>query len=144
MKMTQFSSLFAIIAVTSVAQAYAGQGELNPAPAQVPAGIIVQVDAQGNAQVFQNNDSTVVSDAATAQAQVAAQVTPANQIANVLPVSELDRTSSNEAWYSWYNPGYYPYYSYYYGYNYYGYTYTYAPYYSYYYGGYYYHYYRRW
>jgi hypothetical protein len=140
--MMKLSSLFVLVAMTSVAGAYAG--ELDPSPANVaPSGLIVQTDGNGNSQVFKADGISQVSDATAAQTAVATYVTPANQISSVVPESELDRASSVQAWYYWYNPTYNPYCSYNYGYNYYGYNYFYHPFYNWYYGGYNYYYYYR-
>jgi hypothetical protein len=168
--MTKFSCLFLMALATSVVAAHADTtgGELDNSPANVPAALIVQEDAQGNTQVFQSNDATVVADDAAAQTAVAATVTATNEIKNVTTVDELDQMTSNEAWYrgrgGWggFGGGFgrggwgggwggyggyvgYPAYNYgwNYAYNYSGYTYAYAPYYNYGWGGYRYHFFRR-
>jgi hypothetical protein len=137
--------LVATAAATAVtASAHAGS-ELDPTSANVPSGLIVQDDGHGNTQVFKADGITEsqVTDAQSAQAAIAAYVTSANQVAKVVPQSELDQTSSDQAWYYYYNPVYNPYCGYNYGYNYYGYNYNYRPFYNYGYNNYYYYYYYR-
>jgi len=115
--------------------------ELDPTPAR-PNSVVVREDAQGNREVFKAD----LTDAVTTDAQAAAALqvlTDANKV-TVLPGSELDQGSSQEAWYYWnYGYGYgYNGYSSYYGYSYRGYSYYYYPTYSYCYGSYRYWYYR--
>jgi hypothetical protein len=112
----------------SFSAAHAGNNELDPAAAAAPSGLIVQ---------------SQITDAQSAQAAIATYVTTANQVSKVVPQSELDQTSSDQAWYYYYNPVYNPYCSYNYGYNYYGYNYNYRPFYNYGFGNYYYYYYYR-
>jgi hypothetical protein len=129
----------------SFSAAHAGNNELDPAAAAAPSGLIVQTDASGNTQVFKADGiaQSQITDAQSAQAAIATYVTTANQVSKVVPQSELDQTSSDQAWYYYYNPVYNPYCSYNYGYNYYGYNYNYRPFYNYGFGNYYYYYYYR-
>jgi hypothetical protein len=109
---------------------------------QLPAGLVVRVSEAGVREVFKT-DLVVTSDKEAVEATKS--VKPENKLA-VVDSSELDNTTSKEAWYS-YNYSYS--YGYSYGYNYgysyysYGYNYNYYPCYRpYYYGGYNYYYYR--
>ena len=99
-------------------------GELDRATAGAPQGVIVRVDASGNREVFKADLSAKVASDKTAQDAVTKFINADNRIAKVSPSTELDRTSSNEAWYYWNNPNYY---SSYYSYSYYNYSYNYYP-----------------
>jgi hypothetical protein len=124
--MTKLFPLFVLAAVAAISTAHAGS-ELDPAVAIAPSGLIVQSDNNGNTQVFKADGITQsqVTDAQSAQAAIATYVTAANQVSHVVPQSELDQTSSDQAWYYYYTPVYNPYCSFNYGYNYYGYNYYY-------------------
>jgi hypothetical protein len=140
--MTKFLPYLMILAA-AFTSAHASS-ELDPTQiTAAPSGLIVQSDSSGNTQVFKADGIAQVADAQSAQAAVVAFATSANLITKVVPQSELDQTSSDQAWYYYYNPVYNPYCSYNYGYNYYGYNYFYRPYYNWNYGGYNYYYYYR-
>jgi hypothetical protein len=142
--MKKLIPLFLLAATAAMTSAHAGN-ELDPTPANAPSGLIVQDDGNGNTQVFKADGITQsqVTDAQSAEAAISAYVTTSNQVSNVVSKNELDQTSSDQAWYYYYNPVYNPYCSYNYGYNYYGYNYNYRPFYNYNYGNYYYYYYYR-
>ena len=138
--MTRYAFLFMALALTAVTQVRAD--ELDPQQDTAPQGLIVRDDGNGATTVFKTADISTVQDAASAQAAVQANVNSQNQLGAVPVVSsELDRVSSTEAWYCWWNPGFS---NYFYGYNYYGYNYYYQPFYSWGWGGFNYRYYRRW
>jgi hypothetical protein len=137
--MTRYAFLFIALALTAVTNVRAD--ELDPQGDAAPQGLIVRTDANGATTVFKATDVSSVQDDASAQAAVQANVNAQNQVGSVPVVSELDKVSSNEAWYCWWNPGFS---NYYYGYNYYGYNYYYQPFYNYGWGGFNYRYYRRW
>lgn len=136
-------ALTAATATTVMTSAFAASELDPPSTAVAPSGLIVQSDSNGNSQVFKADGITQgqVSDAQSAQAAVATYVSAANQIAKVVPVSELDQTSSDQAWYFYRGPVYNPYCGFNYGYNYYGYNYNYRPFYNWNFGGYNYYYY---
>jgi hypothetical protein len=110
-------------------------------PANVPSALVVRTDAAGNREVFTADRAAPVAN--DADAAVAAGSIDNSRRVNPVAGSELDRSSSTQAW------GYYPYggynygynYNYYYGYYNSGYNYCYYPTYNYYYGGYQYSYY---
>jgi hypothetical protein len=137
--MMKFFPLFLLAATAAITTAHAGT-ELDPTATAAPSGLIVQSDSNGNTQVFKADGITQsqVIDAQSAQAAIATYVTAANQVSKVVPQSELDQTSSDQAWYYYYTPTYNPYCSYNYGYNSYGYNYNYRPFFNYGYGNYYY------
>jgi hypothetical protein len=112
--------------------------ELDPtAPANAPQGLVVKISPDGRREVYKSNFDGVVDNSATANAVLNSALKEENKIKSVNPISELDRTSSDESWHwSWrgslgfsYNfhfgsgfYDYYPSYSYYnsgYQYNYY-------------------------
>jgi hypothetical protein len=115
------STLLATSAVTASA------GELDGTTA-APHGIIVRVDANGNREVFKADMAARVASDKSAADAASQFVTDANRVAQVTPASELDRTSSTEAWCYWYAPSYYG--SYYYSYYSYNYSWNYYPSYS--------------
>ena len=118
-------------------------GELDSSsPSAAPKGLIVRAAPGGTQDVFAADVTNIANDSEAAAA-IQKFVTPAQLVQNIVPSSELDRTTSAGAWCSWYNPYYsgYGYYGYSYYYNY-GYSYSYVPYYNYYYGGYNYYYYQ--
>ena len=140
--MRKFGSMIVFFAMATAVAAQAG--ELDRTGPAVPQGLIVRVDNSGNREVFKAQGTNSVTDAATAADSASTFVQAENKIATVVPASELDQTSSDGAWYYWYNYSYSNYSSYYYGYNYYGYNYYYRPCYNWYNAGYnYYNYYRR-
>jgi hypothetical protein len=112
----------------------AGAQELDPKVVLVPE-IIVREDAQGNREVFKVSEKVDVKDATDAVNAINSFVKPKNKIAKVILASELDQTSSTEAWYFWgWN----------YGYHWYGTNFWYQPYFNYNFGFYNYYYYRWW
>jgi hypothetical protein len=138
-KMTRFAFLFLSLSLAAVTYGHAG--ELDPQPSSAPQGLIVRVNEHGLRQVFKAGDVRSVNDAQSAEASVKANVVAQNLLTDVQQVSELDRVTSNQAWYYWWNP----YYSnYFYGYNYLGYNYFYRPWYTWAFNGYNYYYYYRW
>ena len=140
MKLTHVALLFAsVLAVCAVHYAHAGELDNSPAFTH---GLIVRVNAQGAREVFKADLAAQVENASDAVAANTQFVTEANRVAHVVAGSELDRTSSSEAWCYWHAPAYYG--GYYYTYNY-GYAYNIGYYPTYYtgayYGGYQYYYY---
>jgi hypothetical protein len=134
-------SVILFLALAS-ASAFAGELDRNPS-ASVPRGVIVREDAAGNREVYRSDlEAAPTTDAAAAEA-VAIAVNPENRIANVIAGTELDRTSSTEAWYCWNTPYYYGGYNYAYTYSYYyaNTFYNYQPFYNWYGYGYRYYYY---
>lgn len=131
-------SLLVLGTFLTLTGAQAQVGELDPQV--VPQEIIVRVDAQGNSEVFKVAVKNSVSNDQAAKETIANFVTEKNKVLNVVAESELDRETSKDSWYYYYNP-YYSY-GYNYGYSYYGYNYYYRPYYNYNYGYYNYYYYR--
>jgi hypothetical protein len=131
-------SLLGLGVILSIAGAKAQVGELDPQI--VPQEIIVRVDAHGNHEIFKVAISNDVKNDQNAAAAVAAYVKNENKIESVIAESELDKETSVDSWYFYYNP-YYSY-GYNFGYSYYGNNYYYRPYYNYNYGYYNYYYYR--
>lgn len=121
-------SAIAILGLFVAAGAMASELDA-PAPADVPNALVVRVDASGKREVFKANLKAAVKSDEAAQEALAA-VADANRITPKAG-SELDKTSSQEAWCYYYNPYYYGSYSYGYSYAYYGYSYWYRPTYSY-------------
>ncbi len=113
---TLFTILSLAISITAAAETTA------------PKGLIVRQDAFGNDTVFKA-DLDSIRDDASAKLAVETFVKPENQIAGAKPLSELDQTTSTQAWYYWYAPTYGYNYYYYYSYNY---SYNYRPYYGWY------------
>lgn len=124
MNSTNLFGTVALAIASLYAAAPATAGELDRAVSSAPQGLIVRVDASGNREVFKAELSAPVASDAVA-AKVAAQfATEANRVSSLAPASELDRSSSSEAWYYWpsssYLGGYsYSYWSYGYSWNYY-------------------------
>jgi hypothetical protein len=104
-------SLFLALSVPALAS------ELDGSPSGAPRGVIVREDGQGRREVFRADLAAPTTDDEAATAAAVA-TRPENLIANVRPSSELDRASSTEAWYSWYNPYYYGGFTYQYAYSY--------------------------
>ncbi len=132
MKKILCSIAFALAATFSTAQAT----ELDQVHGAAPQGLIVRTDAQGNREVFKA--SAEVANQAAAEQLAPALTTTENKVQDVKAQSELDRESSNEAWFYYWNN-----WNWCYGYNYFGYTYYYRPVYNWYWGGYNYYYYYR-
>jgi hypothetical protein len=133
--LTAASVLAALIAFgTFTSPAVAGELD-GVTQGSAPQGLIVRVDASGNREVFKAGGA-VANDADAAQA-VATFVKNENLIAHVASASELDRSSSSEAWFFWPGSSYYGY-SYWYA----NYSYNYWPCYRWNYGYYNYSYYR--
>ena len=115
-------TLFAVLALSLSLTASAAT------TSAAPKGLIVRQDAMGNDTVYKA-DLDTVRDEADAKQAIADFVKPENQVAGARPLSELDQTTSTQAWYYWYTPQYNYNYYYYYSYNY---TYNYQPYYGWY------------
>jgi hypothetical protein len=130
----KFGQIAFALAMVFMGATAASAGELDSSAPVAPQGVIVRVDASGTREVFKANVTTQVSSDQAAAAAVSQFVSTENAVAKVSPASELDRTSSNEAWYYWYNPSYYS--SYYYSYSYSNYSYNYYPCYNWSYGSY--------
>lgn len=110
-------SLLAIAATGVLMVSTATAGELDRVQS-APQGLIIREDAQGNKEVFRDNGAKV-TDAAALEKAVSNSVVEGNKIAKVVKESELDRTTSSEAWFwgwGWgYGYGWGNYYGYYYG-----------------------------
>ena len=124
----------ALVATMMMGSVAAFGGELDPNAPLAPQGLIVREDALGNREVFKAGFAQAVTDSQTAERAVADYIKSENLVANVRQGGELDQTTSQEAWYCWYNP-YYSY-GYYYSNSWYGSYYSYYPSYNYWYGGY--------
>jgi hypothetical protein len=105
--------IFFALLLACAAPAMAGELDANT---HFSHGLIVRVNAQGAREVFKADVTSQVETADDAVAANAKFLKDANRIAQVSPGSELDRTSSSEAWFYWYAPAYTGYY--YYTYNY--------------------------
>ena len=137
---TLFTFLILASSAFSLATATATfAGELDNTVGAAPQGLVVRVDASGNREMFKADMTTKVTDEATAADTNTRFVKNENRIAKVAPASELDRSTSTEAWYYWYAPSYMG--SYYYSYWSSSYRYTYYPCYNWYARGYSYYYY---
>ena len=128
MKLTTLSTLGILATALAALAAPAMANELDHAAGSAPQALIVREDASGNREVFKANPQGQVTDAAAAEKVATQFATEANRIAQVMPSSELDRSASSEAWYSWYSPYYSG--SYYYSYQSYNYSWNYYPCYS--------------
>jgi hypothetical protein len=127
---------WSLISMIAAPAAFAGELDVTPS---APQGIIVRVDGNGTREVFKAALEAKIVDSQAAATATSQFVTEANRIQKVKSASELDRTSSNEAWCYWYSPSYYG--SYYYSYSYANYSYSYYPTYSWNWGAYSYYYY---
>jgi len=136
LKILSFSAVFFFVLNLGVVQAQST--ELDPKLANVPQELIVRVDPAGNREVFKVTEKLDVQNADSAAVLNEKFATAENKISNLVSESELDRTTSTEAWY-YYNWNWY---GYNYAYNNYGYNYYYQPYYSYNFSYYSYYYYR--
>ena len=131
-KLITLGTLACLAGLMAATTAFAG--ELDSAVSSAPQGLVVRVDAQGNREVFKADSAAKVTSDATAEAVAAEYAVAAHQVAKIAPASELDRTTSSEAWYYWYAPTYYG--SYYYTYWNTGYSWNYYPCYRWYWQGY--------
>jgi hypothetical protein len=129
--------IYSIAFVLAVSFSAAQAGELDAIQGSAPQGLIVRADSQGHREIFKAEVKNAVQDQDAAARATSEFVKAENKIQDLKPAGELDRVTSHEAWYYWYNTNYY------YGYYYYGYNYYYRPCYSWYYGGYNYYYYYR-
>lgn len=113
--------------------------ELDPVPADAPAGMIVRVSADGKREVFKANLKGVVESNQAAAEELKANIKSENKVESVAPAGELDNVSSTDSWHwSWNSYGNYGYSRGYYSYSYHchnSYV-SYYPSYNYYYGGY--------
>lgn len=132
--------MFKLLMTAMLFSAVAQATELDPVNQQIPSEIIVREDASGKREVFKVEAKVNVTDSQSAEQVIEKFVKSDNKVSEIVLESELDRSSSTEAWYYWgwgnYGQNY--------GYNWYGYNYYYRPYYSYNWGYYNYYYYRWW
>ncbi|MGK5082779.1 hypothetical protein WDW37_05685 [Bdellovibrionota bacterium FG-1] len=139
MSLTKIGTLTMFILSTLGAASVFASSELDRTSAAAPHGLVVRKDASGTVEFFKADVSAKVNSDAQASEAATQFAKDENRIAKVAPSSELDRSSSSEAWYYWYAPSYIG--SYYYSYWRAGYTWNYYPSYSWYSRGYSYYYY---
>ncbi len=117
-----------VIAATGVLMVSTAQAHELDRVQSAPQGLIVREDAQGNKEFFRDNGTVkITSEAAAAELAKTAAVDSNKIAAPAIELSELDRTTSNEAWFYYWGAGW--------GWG--GYGWGYPSYYGLYYGGYY-------